>query len=478
MPSRSPARFRRRLTAAFVLVAAVSAGLLAVFAVLLASEYRWRNFRQQSSAQARIALALAPADLDATSFDRLREDLEQRSGAEIVAAADGRTFSSTAGFGADDIPQPLLGGLDDDVRTAQTDVDGHPYLVVAALADDGSPYWFFFSLQQLKDSLAELTRSCAVAWIVTTVLAGIVGRSVARRTLLPIRAVAGAAEAIADGQRATRLPAAEDEFGALARSFNRMADEVQQTIEQLERANERERQFTADVAHDLRTPLTGMAASASLLADQIDDLPPNARRPAELIVADIERLRALVLELLELSRLDTGVDPVHVEHLHVGAAVEAAARSLGSAAQLELDVQVDDDAIVLAEPRRLGRILANLLGNAATHGGGLAHVRARRSGDSVVTTVSDDGPGIAAADLAVVFNRFAKSDRARTSGGAGLGLAIARAHAVAQGGTLEAANRPEGGACFTLRLPAAPAQWADRPTRPDSTRYGAVTPSP
>lgn len=454
MPSQPPTRFRRRLTGVFVVVAAVSAGLLAVLAVVLTREYRWRSFREQSLEEARVALALAPRDLDADSFERLRREYASRSEADIFAAGSGATFTSSAEIGSDDVPDTLRDGDVGDLAAVTADVDGRSYLVVGG-GRDGERYWFFFSLRQLEDSLGELNRVCAVAWVTTTVLAGLVGRAVAKRTLQPVRAVARAAEAIAEGRDHTRLPAADDEFGALARSFNRMADEVQGRIEDLERAAERERRFTADVAHDLRTPLTGMAASASLLADQVDQLPAHVRRPAELMVADVERLRHLVLELLELNRLDAGVDTVHCEALHIRQAVDAAARSLGGGVSLDLAIDAEDDAVVLAEPRRLGRILANVLANAATHGGGRASVLARREGADVVTTVVDEGPGIAEPELATVFDRFAKSDRSRASGGSGLGLAIARAHAVAQGGDLLAANEPGRGARFTLRLPAA-----------------------
>jgi two-component system sensor histidine kinase MtrB len=451
---RPPTRFRRRLVAAFLLVAAASAGLVAVLAVVLAREYRWRNFRQQALDEARVALALAPRELDAESFERLRVEYEERSEADIVAATGGAVFSSSA-LGAGDVPDELRAAPDDDFGTTTEDVGGRTVLVVRGTRDDDR-YWFFFSAEQVQESVNEFARVCAVAWVATTVLAGLVGRSVATATLRPVRDVARAAEAIADGEDETRLPTADDEFGAVARSFNRMADEVQRRMDQLAQAAARERRFTTDIAHDLRTPLTGMAASASMLADQFDALPEAARRPAELLVADADRLRTLVLELLELSRLDAGVDEIDLRELAIRPAVAAAARSLGSAIALELEVRVDDDVSVLADPRRLARILANLLTNVATHGGGRAEVHADRHDGAVVVVFDDDGPGIPANEIATVFDRFAKSDRSRASGGSGLGLAIARAHALAMGGDITATTAPGGGARFALRLPAAP----------------------
>lgn len=452
--TRPPTRLRRRVTAAFVLVAALSAGLLAVLSVVITREYRLRNIRQQSLDEARVALALAPNELDAESFERLRLEYEARAEADLFAAGGGLTFSSSAGLASSDIPAGLRELEPGELASVTAEIGDEPNFVVGATRADGDRYWFFYSLQQAEDSLRDLIRVTTVGWITTTLLAGAVGRAVARQTLAPMRRVARAAEAIASGEPA-RLGEGDDEFGAVARSFNRMADEVRERITELERAAERERRFTADVAHDLRTPLTGMAATASLLNRHLDDLPASARRPATLLVADVERLRSLVLELLELSQLDAGRDEVRLEPLRVTQAVEAARRSLGSKLALELDVTADPDLAVLAEPARLRRILANLLANAATHGRGSATVRAWRDGDDVLVEIVDRGPGIPEADLASVFDRFAKSDRSRASGGSGLGLAIARAHAVAQAGDLTAANDPGGGACFTLRLRAA-----------------------
>ena len=457
MAPRSANRFRRRLTAAFVLVAAASAGLLAVTTFAAAREYRWRNFENDSLDEARIALALAPSEFDERSFERLLTAYETRSEAAVVATDGSTSFSSSIDLDLADVPPDLRRGDGADEPTAvEADVRGRSTLVVGATGRSDVRYYFFFSLEQLRDSLNELARVSAVGWVVTVLVAGAVGRVVARKTLRPVAAAASAAESIAAGDLDTRLPVAGgDEFGALSASFNHMADELQATIDKLERAATRERQFTADVAHELRTPLTGMSASAALLADQLDDLPSPMRRPAAVLLADVDRLRHLVLDLLELSRLDAGTDPVEPEALRVADAVGAVVAAARSRREARIEVDADLDAVVRAEPVRLGRILGNLLDNAVSHASAVVHVRACRDGGMVVVDVIDDGPGIPDDDLPYVFERFYKSDRSRASGGSGLGLAIAREQARVQGGDLVAGNEPGAGARLTLRLLAA-----------------------
>jgi two-component system sensor histidine kinase MtrB len=154
----------------------------------------------------------------------------------------------------------------------------------------------------------------------------------------------------------------------LATSFNHMADEVQDLIDRLATAADRERQFTADVAHELRTPLTGLAASAAILRDQLDSLPPGSQRAAAILVADVERLRDLVLELLELSRLDAATEPPAVGPLRIRAAVNAVIASAHQRRTASIDLNIDPDLMVSADPARLRRILANLIDNAIVHG--------------------------------------------------------------------------------------------------------------
>jgi len=453
----APRRFRRRLTAAFAVTAALSSGLLAAITYGAASGYRWRNFREMTQDEVRVALALSPRTLDASSFERLLGAYEKRSGTDTIAiTAEGRVYSSSALLGAGDVPPALLDGEPGALKFTDVDHDGKSYVLVGGTGASEVHYVFFFSLDQLESSLAELRAVLLSGWLVIVIGSLAIGHVVAGRTLRPVRQAADAAAALAGGLLDTRLDVtdAKDEFGVWAESFNTMADALEAKIDELARAAERERQFTSDVAHDLRTPLTGMAATAVLLQDHLDDLPEASRRPVAVLVNDVARLKDLVLDLLELSRLDAGAEPVDAEALDVAVAMRATIDSLKLPADIDVTVTSEPGLWVVAARGRFRRVLGNLVANAATHGRGAITVSAQQRGSEIIIEVFDDGPGIPDDDFERIFDRFYKSDESRAAGGSGLGLAIAREHARAQHGDITAARRPEGGARFALTLPA------------------------
>jgi two-component system sensor histidine kinase MtrB len=229
-----------------------------------------------------------------------------------------------------------------------------------------------------------------------------------------------------------------------------MADALATKIEALSEAQARERRFTADVAHELRTPLTAIVNEASLLAEHIERMPADARRPAELLVEDVKRLRDLVEDLLEISRLEAGTQPVREERVDLGSLVDTALRSRGWRERVRLDAL---EVVLVTDPRRVERIVVNLIGNALEHGGRDVGVRVGADGVGAFVEVSDRGPGIAREDLPHLFDRFYKADPARTSRGTGLGLAIALENARLLGGDVEVWSEAGAGARFTLRLP-------------------------
>ncbi len=442
------------MTLAFVLVAGVSSAALAVVTYGMTSRQRWQNFHQRSDSEVEVALALAPEHLDDASFERLVRVYQNRTGPVAVAVAirDEQSFSTSDTLDVRALPPAMLDPSSTRVVVDDLPVNGADYYVVSELGPERTRYVFLFALDQVIGSLAELRLVLVLGWLSTVAGVAAVGVIVTRRTLRPVRRAAEAAEAMAGGNLDARLDATgTDEFSRLADSFNEMAETLAGKLEELQESADRERRFTADLAHDLRTPLTGMAATARLLQDDLDSLPESASRPLGVLIHDVFRLRDLVLDLLELSRLDARSEPVQPETLDVAKALDSVVTALHLPD--EVTVTCPDDLHVRAEPARLHRILGNLIANGVTHGGGPVEIVARSVGEDVHIEVRDHGLGIPEPDLDRVFSRFYKGDASRAGGGSGLGLAISREHARAQGGDLVAANHPGGGACFTLRLP-------------------------
>ena len=208
-------------------------------------------------------------------------------------------------------------------------VAGRHYLVVGgALPETHARYYFFYDEQQVWNDLAVLRNVLAVGWLVLVVLAGLGGTLFARRTLAPVAEASNAARSIAEGLLDTRLPiAGDDEFGAWASAFNDMAAALEARMDDLAEARERERRFTANVAHDLRSPLTALIGEAQELAIQAQDLPSEFQRMTQMLVTDVDRMCQLTENLLEISRLDSNQEPPELEPVDVAALVKGVLRS-------------------------------------------------------------------------------------------------------------------------------------------------------
>lgn len=452
-PIAVPGGFRRRLTIAFLLVAASAGGLLAITSFVLIRQYRYQTFQDHAREGAELSLLSTPRDVSLRDFEALVTEFRRRGGFETIARVDGTVFSSDPALSLDDVPEDLLAAESPgELAMSDTTVGNDRYLVIGGgPREQSSRLYFFFPRNDLIASITELRNVLVVGWLVAVAGAALVGRRVARRTLRPVRAAAEASRSLAEGLLETRLTRlSDDEFGLLGHAFNEMADALQAKMEQLERTAERERQFTADVAHELRTPLAAMMSATALVEDGLEDLPPAVRRPVQLLIKDVHRLRSLVLELLELSRLDAGQVARHLEPLSLEVALEAALSACDR--DHVIDIDVSRGLHVIADRARFRRVIVNLVDNALRHGAPPVAIEARRQGDYVAIRVLDRGPGIGHGDPSQLFRRFFKADAARTSDGAGLGLAIALENARVQGGDLHAANRADGGSCFSFLL--------------------------
>ncbi len=282
------------------------------------------------------------------------------------------------------------------------------------------------------------------------------GRVAARRYTSPLSETMKAADALANGDLSARVPEeGSREFGRLARSFNQMA-------KALETADSQRRELLADIAHELRTPLTVIQGNLEGLRDGVYEATPEQ---LELVLEETHKLGRLVGDLRLLALAETGQLALDLQLLDVPQLLRDARDAFAhQAVEAGIKLTVQSPGVLpplLADPQRMAQVLGNLLTNALRHTptGGQVELGASLvpGGEAVKLWVADTGEGISPEDLPHVFDRFYRTDksRARASGGAGLGLAIARQLVEAQGGWIAADGKPGVGATFTLALPVA-----------------------
>jgi heavy metal sensor kinase len=286
-------------------------------------------------------------------------------------------------------------------------------------------------------------------------LASLAGYGAAAAALRPVERMRRRAAAIQHAGPSQRLPVppSDDEIARLGHTLNEMLD-------RLEAAFERERSFVSDASHELRTPLAILKAELELAlrgGQGVPELEAALRSAGE----ETDRLVQLAEDLLVIARSDQGRLPIRHESVVLGDLLDDvrsrfAARAEGRQAQM-LVAPGEAGAVLPADRMRLEQALGNLLDNALRHGGRRIELRAVPTPEAIELHVLDDGPGFPAGFAERAFERFARGDAARGRGGAGLGLAIVAAIARAHGGSVGAAGRPEGGADVWLRLPREPA---------------------
>jgi two-component system sensor histidine kinase MtrB len=441
---------RRRLTIALMVAVGLSAGALAAGSYFVVRHNLLSDSADSSAKQTRVNLRIAPSYLKESPRALLEAFDRAGGGFEAVGIGPGGAFSSSFAVGPLQVPAALREIVRrGDIGYERETVAGTRYLVAGG-PSGATQLYFFFSEQKIWHELADLRNILLIGVGVLIVLAALIGLALARRTLRPIARASGAARSLAEGLLETRLPVeGKDEFGVWAQSFNEMAAALESKIEALSAAQARERRFTADVAHELRTPLAALVGEAFLLAEHLDEMPTQARRPAELLIADVRRLRRLVDDLMEISRLDAGVESVRAESVDVGALVAGAVRSRGWDGQVRIDAT---SVRVTSDPRRLERIVVNLVDNALTHGGKGVTVHVGRDGSGALVEVADRGPGVPPEHLAHLFERFYKADPSRTGSGTGLGLAIAQENAHLLGTRIDASSEPGLGTRFRFKV--------------------------
>jgi len=299
------------------------------------------------------------------------------------------------------------------------------------------------------------TASCGLSLALPLLAAGLAMRAF-RDIAVPLGDVMAAADGVAEGDLSLRVPVrGHGEFDRLAESFNRM-------IEELERADRQRRNLTADVAHELRTPLQIIQGN---LEGILDDVYEPTREHIGVTLDETRLLTRLVDDLRTLSLAEAGQLPLQwepVDVMELLADVGTSFSGQAEAAGIDLRIVADGDPhtmTITADVGRLDQVLGNLMANALRHTppGGTITLRAEPMDGGVRIVMGDTGEGIPAKDLPAIFDRFWRGDRSRShasGAGSGLGLAIVRQLVQAHGGQIDVESEPGQGTTFTIELPA------------------------
>jgi signal transduction histidine kinase len=487
----TPRTFQGRLTLAFVAILALTLSLTTIGVLNRLGDYFEQQQRQDLSARtlgvaqfvvlaAEASTSLRPVvgsgnvvdpavvvQLTRTSQQRIladqlgKADVHIRLGAivngEFVPASNGE-FTALLEAGA------LLGQTREQItsETLQFPVNGSivPYMVEVTLSN---PYTY------RATALATTTGLLGVIGLLALVVSVSVGAAMARRITVPLRRLTEASRGLAEGDLARRVPDDPGQWGSrefmeLAVQFNTMADRVQESVEIIRKDRDRSRDFLADVSHELRTPIAALRTFNELLREQAGEDPTTRAEFIEASGVQLERLDWLAQNLLELSKLDSGLVLLDLRPDDIRSTVEQAVDQAEPAARrrgVELASHLPEHPLrIRHDPVRIGQVVANLVANAIkfTPRGGTIRVDVGPDPAGVRIVVADTGVGIDAAELPRIFERFYRGTRANEArgSGSGLGLAIVRSIVEMHGGSVSVESRLNVGSTFMVILPRNP----------------------
>ncbi len=454
-----------RITALFGLGALVLSILMGSLAYFTTRHYllAGRESAAQHQAFANAVLVRSALQSGDTQYVTLLASIDAGTDAHSVLYHLSKSYVSSLSVNVSSIPPKLRQVVLDGTAATQTyrTSRGSAEIVVGVpIPSVQATYFEVFDLSDLDHTLRVLGLALFAAGVVTTLLGVGLGRFASVRSLRPLAEVSRAAGAIAGGDLDTRLDAdaADPDLQELTNSFNAMVDQLQERIE-------REARFNSDVSHELRSPLTTLAAALEVLEADSGTLPPRSQRALQLLSDDLHRFQRMVGDLLEMSRADAGSVDVFLEEVSVTELVQRSVEAGfghmdGPGGGAPPPVRIDPGVgpwRVGADKRRFERVMVNLMENASHHGGGVTEIAVvPGEGDSVDVLVDDAGPGINLEERAKVFERFYRgsaSGRRGTGTGTGLGLALVAEHMRLMDGKVRVESSPEGGARFVLSLP-------------------------
>jgi signal transduction histidine kinase len=442
------------MAVAFGLVGLFASVVVAMATFFLARGYlldqRESSAQRQAFANARLVRsALRETDVDVAS---LLTTVRGATGSDVVVRFEQGWFTSSVAVGQDDIPVDLRRIVDSRHAGRQlqrTPTQGLQLVVGTPLAVVDGAYFEVFPLDELERTLGLLRNILVGVSVVTATATALLGRRVAARVVRPLAPIAAAAGQIAGGDLGTRLPDTRDpDLAPLTDSFNAMAGALEDRVE-------REVRFTSDVSHELRSPLAAMRAAVEILGRRRHRMPDDAIDTFEMLSARVASFEGLVLDLLEISRLDAHAINLDLEELDAEQFLEKVLEAAGaSSAAVRV---VPPGTRFTADRRRLAQAVSNIAQNAARYAGGLTAATLEADGDGVAIHLDDGGPGIPPDERRAVLQRFTRGRAGKLAGttsGTGLGLALATGHIELHGGSIAIGESPDGGARFTIRLPA------------------------
>ena len=487
-----PRTFQGRLTLAFVAVVALTLGLATVLVINRLDDYfatqRNTDLEHRSDLVASFVLSIAETAssgravvgvdgaVDVPVIRALANRETQRFIADQLGQADvviqfgrrvpdgetNRFVAASAGPMRMELEAPPQAGQSRDLGLTRTTAYGDsptPFSQYAISVTLSDPYTFRASVTGLLAAVALFALGLSV----------LVSAWMARRFTAPLRRLTEASRGLAEGDLSRRVPAGEvragsSELAELAVQFNTMADRLQESVEIIRHDRDRSRDFLADVSHELRTPLAALRMFNELLKEGAADDPEALAEFLDSSGQQIERLDWLAQNLLELSKLDSGLVLLDLRPDDLRAAVETAVEQTSGAATrrgVRLSVQLPDRPIrIRHDPQRIGQVVGNLVANAVkfTPPGGSVAVTAAATPDGASIEVVDTGVGIEATELPHIFERFYRGSRANEArgSGSGLGLAIVRSIVDMHGGSVEVVSRVGSGSTFTVTLPSDP----------------------
>lgn len=430
-----------RFAAAIGVISLVAALIVSIPTYLFARGYLLEQ--RENSAVSRALVNANTVDVALTEGDGPAQALTtvpSVGDSQPLLQIGGQWFSTGVTVDPDELPAELLRSASDMGGAMQRFVpaDGNPYLAIAVPVPGGL-YVEVFPLVELNDSIAVIGIFLAFGSAAALVSGGLLGRWAGARMLRPLGDMAVVAVRITDGDLSARVADSDDpDLGPISTAFNDMAATVENRLE-------RERRFSANVSHELRSPLTGILGTAELLDGRKDGLPEREANLVGALIGQVRRFSSLVLDLLELSQIG-GDRKVQPDLVDIGALARFVVESREHPTWL-----VQGEATARTDPQRLERILANLVDNADLHGAGLRRISVRRVEGRTEIAVDDRGSGVAPADRERIFepfNRGSKTDRK----GSGLGLAIVVEQSRLINATVAIEDAPGGGARFLVTL--------------------------